>query len=112
MTEVKPSSPAAMAAVAAARSEFFGDHKPAATLFANAVLGCLDALKSDAQAAAQANPHLDEAKLEACLKRAIPTSFLRDSFLVNQLTGQDEAAATAEVAINRKTAACEKVSTR
>lgn len=60
----------------------------AATALAGLMLGCIDTLKADAEAAAAADKTLDAAALEACAKRTITPAFLRDKFLVNQLLGR------------------------
>jgi hypothetical protein len=77
-----------------------------ATALADSILGCVDALKSQAQTAASADKSLDVAALEACLKKAISTDYLREEFLVNQLLGEDAKAQAASAVIQARSQGC------
>ncbi|MET3962051.1 hypothetical protein ABIE44_001985 [Marmoricola sp. OAE513] len=79
-----------------------------ATALADAMLGCVDALKSEADAAVASDPELDATKLEACLKKNITPVYLRDYFLVNQLLGKDQKAQHAAAVIQNRAKACQQ----
>jgi hypothetical protein len=81
---------------------------PSATALATAILGCVDALGSQARTAASTDKTLDASKLEACLKKAISTDYLRDDFLVNQLLGKDAQAQAAASVIQSRSQVCEQ----
>jgi hypothetical protein len=81
-----------------------------ATNLANAIVGCVDYLKAEAQAAAKTDKKLNESALEQCLKAHITETQIRDSVVatITNATG-----ASAEVtAINNQASACEKSAKR
>lgn len=79
-----------------------------ATKFADALLGCVDYPKLQAQGAAATNKKLDVGKLAACLGRKIPEADVKAS-IVARLTGAPNAD-TLLAATKKKSDACEKVS--
>ncbi|HET6154471.1 MAG TPA: hypothetical protein VFE15_16120 [Marmoricola sp.] len=81
-----------------------------ATNLANAIVGCVDYLRAEAQAAAKTDKKLDETALEKCLKANITETQIRDSVVA---TITNSTGANAEVtAINNKASSCEKSSKR
>jgi hypothetical protein len=76
--------------------------------YADAFLGCVDYQKVQAEQVAKSDKTLDAAKLEACFKREMPISDIKDLIVANQT--QDPSATALNAASDKKAAACAKAS--
>lgn len=82
--------------------------KELAGKFADAFLGCVDYQKRLAESLAKADPTVDQAALETCLKKDLPTAFVRDLIVAAQTQSSDAAKLGEES--TKRTTACKQQS--